>query len=324
MKIFVDYIGHADLYYSMYLLLEKRLGATLYRPLPTAEFNNRGILTSTLPNEVGFINQLDGVHHIPMLTHGYSQKAIDWERFQDEQFDFIITTFHGNEGPFATLARQKKSTFIRQIANIHERPAVCKNILLSTITEMPRGCNSIQYHPEHHADYSFAPPACNQTINSFYNNMTTYASEVDCWRQAKNALPDFTFSMHGHENEDGPIPQAEMPDTMKNSMFIWHTKPNGCGGYVARQALACGRPLIVRKDYAYAQKTLAYNYLVDGVNCIDISPKRRSLQESFQILRAWSRPDVYAQKCEDVRNHFSQHINFDREAEQIRSWLTSL
>jgi hypothetical protein len=32
MKILVDFVGHADLYYSMHLLFEKRLGHELYRP----------------------------------------------------------------------------------------------------------------------------------------------------------------------------------------------------------------------------------------------------------------------------------------------------
>jgi len=327
MKILVDYIGHADLAYSMYALFEKRLGFEIYRPLGGPEWEGEGVHTSTLPDVAGDQVEIDGLQCIPMPTHGYTQKCVTLEQFKDMHFDALLTTSWMNEEPFNKLVKKYKpnAKLIRQIANIHEVPKVCKNILLSTCEPMKPGINWIKYLPEHLDKYNYVPSvSSNLSIKSFFNYMKNYKVEEEMWRKYEAALPEFEFKMHGGDGEHGSIPQEELEVVMRDATLIWHVKPHGGCGYTARQALACGKPLIVRKDYCRMHRTLAMNYLVDGANCIDISPSFRSFEDSVKLIREWSNPETYLERTKQVIAETMKHNNFEEEAIKIKEWLTRL
>lgn len=330
MNVFIDYIGHADLYYSMHLLFEKRLGMNLYCPIQEDQvWSDKKFLTPLVPNSTT-ISKENGVTTYKIFTHDYEMKAITFDKFLELNIDIIVITSRPNEFPLIDIAKayKPKAKLAHHIANIREVPDGCRNIMLSTKTVMPKGINWIRYTPEHHEKYKPSNITVEKSIKSFFNYMRSYPVEMQRWNEAKLALPDFDFKMHGGappwDSEHGSISQDVLHITMQEAQFIWHTKPAGGCGYTARQALACGKPLIVDLRYSKNYATLADDYLIDGVNCINLDPSVRPLSHSFKMIKEWSEPDTYNKKVEDVKKCFNQKINFENEAEAIKKWLESL
>jgi len=327
MNVLADYVGHTDLYYSLYLLFEKRLRANLFRPIGSEwcrkGFNEPPSVDTGEMN--GAIELIDGVYHIPMkmeMESGYyTQKAITFKKFLEMDIDLVVTTFFRHEKVFHdVLNRYKpKTVFIRQIGNIHEKPlGFCKNILLGQLTAMPRDVNYIMYHPEHYEGYSYSPPTNHKTIKNFANNLPSYLDDVNTWNQCESSLRDFTFKMHGEDGRDGYIPHLLMPQTLKDSAFVWHVKGHGGGGFVARQALACGRPCIIKKKYAIWHNELAKELFVDSVNCVDLD---LGVERGIEKIREWSEPDRHVEVCKATAERFKRDVNFAEEAERIKKWI---
>jgi len=323
MNVFVDYIGHGDLSYSMFALFEKRLGWNLYRPDLGPEWNDYKIQTGTLTNEISPFYFKNEIQHVDILIYPYTQKILTFDQFREMKIDIMITTTWANETPFCMLQKKyhPKSLLIRQIANIHEKPVQIKNLLMSTLEPMPSDVDYLIYHPEQVDLFFSEDPTFSFIIKSFSNYLTSYPEDLQAWNQYRTSLIDFEFRMHGAGSELHTVPSKLMPASMREAMFIWHTKAVGSCGYVLRQALASGKPCIVRKDYARIHNTLAQNLLQDGVNCIDIDPKVRSFNESLNLIREWSRPDVYPEKCEATIKKFKNDINFEEEAANIKTWI---
>jgi len=330
MNVFVDYLGHSDLYYSLHLLFEKRLGANLFRPIGSSWQEKGFFMGADLnPTEVnGEIQLVEGVYHIPMKIEAeggyYVQKAIEFNKFLEMDFDIAVTTYYAHEQIFhALLSRYKpKTVFIRQIGNIHEKPlGFCKNILLAQLTPMPPSINHIIYHPEHYEGYCYTPPANHQMIKNFADDLPSYPVDLGAWNIWESTLKNFTFKMHGRNGRDGPISHPLMPQAMKDAAFVWHVKAHGGGGFVARQALACGRPCIIKKRYAILHNELARELFVDSVNCIDLD---LGVQRGIEKLREWAQPNRHIEVCKATAEKFKQDVNFAVEAERIKNWLYNL
>lgn len=326
MNVLSDFVGHADLYYSMHALFERRLGWTLYRPLTIWE--PIGVHTA-MSAHTGNIHVDDtGITRCYIPTHDYTQACISLDQFHRMKFDVIVSTSWTNEVALFNLHKKTPgSIFIRQIANLCEVPVIKEpvNVLLSMLTPMPAHVNFLYYHPEHHSGYQpLVQPVSSMKIKSYSNHLRSYPLDIKMWQDAKAALPEYSFFMHGDSGDDMGIPQQELPASMQDAMFVWHTKGNGCCGYVAREALSCGKPLIVNKKYCETHKTLALHYLKDGINCIDLDPRVRSFTEGMNLIREWSRPDVYPQICNNVINQYKKDIRFQEEAEVIGRWIRGL
>lgn len=320
MNVFVDFVGHADLYYSMHALFEKRLGFKLYRPSNLdPRWSELNVFT---PQPPGYFTTTENGIYSPV--HNYEQNLLTFEQFLKTDFVFIVSSSWTNEQPlFDIVQKHKKSTpFIRHVSNIGETPVVAKKCLLAETTPMPPGIDYIQWHPEQHPD--FKPDFCIQlknTIKSYFNCFPSYQTELKSWDTMKTLLPDFEFRMHGHDCHEPGIHPQDLPEHMRNCTFIWHTKPHGSCGYVARQALFSGKVLIVKKQYARQYNTLAINYLVDGINCLDLSS--RTPHNVAQTLKDWSRPENYTEICTRAYEETKKRINFEVEASQIRTWLST-
>lgn len=308
MKVLVDYIGHGDLFYSMHLLFEKRLKWTLYRPNNDEKWRAQNI--QTCPQN----------HHLHCNTN-----PISFEKFLDENIEVLLTTAHHNEIAFTKLQKnfKPKSIFIRHIANIHEKPQTCKNILLSTLEPMASNINWIKYLPEHKETFNpgklFIPE---KKIKSFSNYLMTYIKDFETWQKFQTDLKDYQFFMHGAKGQHKTVPPIFLPNAMRDAILIWHTKAVGSCGYTARQALACGRPLVVRKSYAKHHNTLAKEYLKDGINCIDLDI--RPYQESLKLIKLWTHPDKYLEKINLIIEDNKKFMNFKQEAQNIKVWIENL
>ena len=108
---------------------------------------------------------------------------------------------------------------------------------------------------------------------------------------------------------------------MRDSAFVWHVKCEG-GGFVPRQAMACGRPVIVKKSYAVQNNNICAKLYEDSVNCIDLD--LRSFEENIALLKKLSEPSRHLEFCESTAKSFNEKVNFVAEAEQIKAWVNKL
>ena len=315
MKIFIDFIGHLDLDFSMHLLFEKRLGWTLYRPAQTPDWASLGWIQGSYS-----WNTHPDWSHNPM-----KEKPISFEQFKDEDFDIIITTCWNNEEIMQKLIRQyhPKAIWIRHIANSLEKPMICKNVLRSTNIHIDDpSVRWVRFVPEHRAEYLPTDPSSKaKLIKSFFPFMLIYPEELSIFNYCRSALTEFDMLMYGGDSELGPEKHVRMPQAISECMFLWHTNPNGCFGYIPRPALACGVPLITRLDHYRNFQTMGEVLLQDEVNCIDIDPKHRSLDDSIKLIQEWSQPGIYQQKVEQTLNKFYQDVDFNAEAQSIQHWI---
>jgi hypothetical protein len=330
-NVLADYVGSSDLYYAMHMLFEERLGMNLFRPMNEKGWLKKTVSTATHNpgEEDGISESIDDVLYLPMKmeTDGgghYTQKLITFDKFLDMGFDIIVGTKTINEEPFYNIIKshQLDAKFIRQCNNIHEKPTHCKNALVGMLTPMPKGINYLNYHPEHYKGYCHTTPTNHNTITNFANNLHAYQNELKLWNDLKGALKDFTFKMYGVEGDNGTLPHWLMPEAMKEPAFIWHIKPHGGGGFVARQALGCGRPCIVKKSYCNYHHELADKLFKDGINCIDFD--LRAFKENVKLIREWSEPDAHIERCKTVSETFKEDVDFVDEAQRIKAWIEGI
>jgi len=346
MNVFCD-LHHGDLYYSLHLLFEERLKADLFRPIGVGWFEkgfwkiaepynnapdtiNQFLgLPATWSTEVDPIQRygedrlIDGVYHIPAKVGSeyYIQKAITFDKFLKTDIDVIVASHPGHYLPYAQLVRQYKpnAVYIKQIGNIAVRPE--GNVLLAMNTPVPPNVNCLKYHPEAHKEYCYTSPANHSVIKSFIAAPLSEPN-LTLFLEYEKLLPDFTFKMHGINGRDGVISGDLMPQVMRDSAFVWHVKSTGCGGFVARQALACGRPCIIRKHYCHEHYTLTRDLFEDSVNCIDLD--LGSTTENVEKIRYFSEPLRHVEMCKNTADKFKRDVNFDAEAENVKAFLQRL
>lgn len=311
-KVFTDYIHH-DLDQSMHLLFEERLGWELFYADKSKDWEDLGLFVIS--------PQKESLELIPNSPH----REISFNEFKATSFDYLVTTYLNNEKPFKKLLKfTPGAVLIRQIGNSLERDKDIKNILLSTTISLNENTKSIRFIPEHRKEYKVLPPIFNRKIKSFFPHFPLYIEELTLWEKIQTLLPEFSFYMHGTGSTLKEVPHRNMPAAINDSMFIWHTNPNGCFGFIPRPALACGKPLITRLDHYQTFHTLGKVLLEDLVNCINIDPKVRSIEESANLIRYWSQPENYIKLSQQTLDKFNLDCNFDRQALEIKTWMESL
>jgi len=353
MNVFAD-LHHGDLYYSLSLLFEKRLGMNLYRPIGIDWFK-KGVWKIAEPygnppdtigqyleippvdkpaqkyavEKYGETRLIDDVYHIPVRTSDgyYVQKAITLEKFLKMDIDIVIATFDRHEQPFSELVSKYKPSakFIFQIGNIGWQPTCLntKNVLLAMDVSLSPDINYVKYHPEHNEHYYYIPPTNHNVIKSFINCMTNnYPEDLAWFTKYERLIPELTWKMHGILGRDGIVSNDLMPQAMKDSAFVWHVKSLGSGGFIPRQAMASGRPVITRTSYAQQYKVLERNLYEDSINCIDLD--LGSEKENIKKIKYFMQPENHLRLCESTIEDFKQKVDFVKEAEMVKAFLERL
>lgn len=329
MRVFVDYHHHA-LYYSLHLLFEKRLGWELYSPTGLDWFFNGYWRYSSNEDTVKqFLDipsdavEENGVYYIPTFegTQSFVRKAVTYQKFMSMDWDFIIASVYNHEKPYYELAKLKNAVFIRQMGNPVEKYdlEICRNILNSTKNPVPPNINQVYYHPEFNIenDYYYTPPENHKLIKNFMNCLPD-SIDAPLWYKYEQALPEYTFKMHGILGRDGLLLSDKMPEAMRDAGWIWHLKSQGDGyGFVVHQAAAIGRPLIIKKNYYRNQS--AEPLFTDGVTCIDLSS--HSFEDNIRLIRYWSQPENHKTMSQNIYNRFREVVDFDKELNGIKRFL---
>lgn len=354
-NVFVDF-HHASLLQSFILLFEKRLGGKVYRPIGMEwhsmgywnvydhPFTREQFLSTTLgivepppqmyPDGTRPLNIVDkvedGVYYCQDIDSGYYNKAITYNKFMSMDFDYVIASIPQHIEPYKKLCREHpaRPKMIFQIGNAWQQDAIrADNIMASAIVQLPPETNAIIYHQEFDTTI-FKPDETvlpGNTIYSFVNCFGIerfYESDFQLFNHVERIMNNWSFKAYGGQCRDGAAHGSQkLADKMRQSKFIWHTKFGGDGyGHIIHNAAAVGTPLVVKKEY-YRGK-LADALLEDGVTCVTIDGL--SPAEVANKIEAYSEPDKYQKLCENTYARFKQVVDFDREEQELRQFLTRL
>lgn len=344
MNILTDF-HHGDLYYSLQLLFEKRLGWNLFRPIGLEWFSegywrysqqgdtvkqflglDQGTLTpERRHNEKREI--IDGVYYVWDSVHQVYQKAVTLESFKEMPFGIVISSVSQHDETFNCLVNDWKPSAKRicHIGNIFQgRQAGVKNLLVSTrLFPVDSNTNAVFYHQEFNVSvYSFVNPTEKKSIKCFMNCLPQlFPDDYAVYNELKKLLPGYEFKSYGGSCDDGSLhTDQQIAHEMQESRFGFHCKKLGDGfGHVIHNWFAVGRPVITRvSDYA---DKLAGDLLVDGVTCFDID--KHSLEEIAKYIHEMT-DDEYRAMCQSVHKRFTEVVNFNDEFTNIQTFLDRL
>jgi hypothetical protein len=347
MNVFCDW-HHGGLYYSLVRLFEDRLGWKLYRPTGfdwyTKRFwrysDNPGTIRQYLePSDdaaglkVGQVRPAavrpDGVYEWPWHEgeNRFTMRAVTLEAFKRMDWHFVVASVWNHEEPFARLIREHapRAVLIRQMGNIHDHfdEGTTKNVLNSTMHEVPAGINTVRYHQEFDLGvYRPQPPESTKIVKSFLHAFATteppqLVSDHQLFHAMQKAMPDFVFKCHGVLNEDGNLPSAEIPEAVRSTAFTCHLKFWGDGfGHTGFSSAACGKPLITKGRYF--QGMMLGELLEDGKTFVDIGD---DVAANVEKLRYWAEPSRYAELSRNMRERFLRVVDYDAEFREIRAFL---
>ena len=347
MNVLCDY-HHGPLYYSMVRLFEDRMGWKVWRPTGSDWYTKGFWRYSDNPStikqylepssdvagmKVGAAKPADvrpdGVYEWPWHEgeNHYTMRAVTLEAFKRMDWQFVIASVCNHEEPFARLIREHApgAVLIRQMGNIHDHfdEVNTKNVLNSTMHEVPAGINTVRYHQEFDLKvYRPDPPPDTRTVKSFLHAFATteppqLVSDHQLYHAMQKAMPDFTFKCHGVLCEDGNLPSADMPQAIRSSAFVCHLKFWGDGfGHTLHNAGACGKPVITK--LRYFEGMMAGELLEAGKTAIDLCD---DVASNVEMIRYWSEPSRYAELSRNMRERFLKVVDFDAEFERIKAFL---
>lgn len=348
MKVLAD-LHHNELYHSLQLLFEERLGAELYRPIGLEWYEQgywyvyphidtarqflgtdqavntpKDVHGNLLPNSArvnAHYRVEDGIYYVTDPTKDKIQRGVTLEKFRDMDFDVLISSIPSHIQPFNQLISQShpKAKHIFQVGNAWGHREGIKNILASTAPfSVPSDINICFYHQEFDLEvFRYEIPEIRNVVSSFIHwmkrkeLMNSYASNFLGWE----------WKSFGAGMEDTIPKTSNLAKKIRKSTFVWHYKPEGDGyGHVIHNSFACGRPPIVWG--AFYNGKLADALIIDGETCIDVS--KHLYDENVRLIKKFSQPEEHNIMCEKAYKRFKEVVDFNREEEVIRRFLENL
>lgn len=278
------------------------------------------------------------------ISSDEENKALLFQDFLQAPIDIVIASIPQHIEPFQQLCllHPNKPKFIFQIGNQWNATGydriVPMNVMASAKIPFHQvhQCDSfIEYHQEF--DTSVFNPwkngveengfedTWNKSVTSFVNCFDVdqlFAQDWHLFEEVEDMMSQWTFKTYGGQCRDGSVgPASEVANTMKASQFIWHTKNGGDGyGHVLHSSAACGRPLIIKRQYYLGKMGDAL--IKDGETAIVIDAL--SPQEIVNKIDYYSEKQRWLRMCHNVIDNFAEHVDFDKEQTQIEQFLVSL
>lgn len=344
MKIFTD-LHHGDLYYSLHLLFEKRLGYELFRPIGY-EWYHEGYwkIGDPYPKPFNTAKQyldlkkgrfdpytcLNGEHYIEddiyyvfIPGHNYYQKAITLNKFKSMHFDIIMPTFPGHDRPFETLRNyfHPKAKIIMQMGNIGQRTHL-PNVLHSCAYTRPLSHqHCLRYHQEINPDlFEYTdPPIGTKNIYSVVN-LSPY---LKIYNTYKKLISDANWKYYGSGSPDGPLSGARgVSEKMKEANIAWHLKPGGGVGHSTKGWMSIGRPMVTNMSQHRKAGGDSLALFEPGITCIDLDSG--TTHENERLIRNLLDPEENLKWCNRVSRRFKDIVNYDVQEQEIRRFMEEL
>jgi hypothetical protein len=324
----------ADLFYSLQLLFEDRMGGEVYTPIGHEwwdegywrfgqVFGDDRLARQYLATDTWMPSPVRGVwtafdsHHPGRRMRGIERAAVE-----PGGWDYVVATVQENQQGFARLARELGAKFVYQVGNTRQEVDWSLDPLALVSSEVLIRGRGLRYHQEFDAatTFRYRPPTADLVVRSFMNCFPS----VPChslFTEARRLAPDWTWAVHGIDGPEGNIATArEIADLMAASAFGWHDKPHGDGfGHVIHQWAAVGRPLVGHR-YHYAG-LMAEPFWEDGATAIMLDA--RTPTDALRMMRdIMGDPPAHEAMCRTIRARFEELVDFDAEAARIVEFLS--
>ncbi len=354
MNVFAD-VHHQDLFLSLQLLFEKRFGWRLFRP-GGVEWFSRGYwrlaeLYGNHPDTIKQFLEIREIQRLPyippfsnhplnkiveekpeyyvMESNPINHKVITPDQFFAMDINLVIASHPLHIESFKRLCNEHKNhpKLIYQIGNDWcidpVQTLLVDGVMVSAITNTSI-CTKpvIVYHQEFDTDiFCYKPPVESNKITAILHCFDVY-QDAQLFYLVETLMPEMNFKAFGATSRDGVITgHQNIADEIHKSRFIWHVKAGGDGyGHIMHNAFSCGRPPIVKKSY-YEGK-LAGQLMIDGATCItidDLSPN-----QIVAKIKQYNEPEVYKQMSENAHRKFTEVVDFDKEAEELKKFLSNI
>lgn len=346
MLVFSD-LHHGELYESIRILFEGRMGAKLYRQVGESWYDNGYWRVYDHPNTVAQYLGLyatveyqklqaenpgvrdwknrdstrEGEGQYTILDHewGAVHNAVTLEAFKGMKFDIIVSSMPQHIEPFERLRRefQPHAKHIFQQGNNWPADPRVVNMLNSTTVQPPAGANHVRYHQEF--DLTRWAPVKPPETSSMCSMMHCLRGKgLTDWNSLCGHLPGWTLKNYGAGNPDGPVAYSDIATAM--GAFLYHNKEGGDGyGYNIHHASAMGRPIVCR--LSYFKGMTAEPLLIPGKTCINLDDGNMSRAASQ--MNDWARHGFEQRSAEIVKN-FRSVVDFDKEFTHIKNFMNTL
>lgn len=351
MKVLTDF-HHGDLFESLRILVEERLGGELYRPIGLDWYHQgfwdvyphidtakqylstemgqepKDIRGNPVTKEHGknawlnkYAEEKDtGFYVVKDHNHGGRyHKAITLEVAKTFGFDFVISSMPNHFSRYQKFCELycKNTPHIFQMGNVGWiMPSGVKNLLNSTSYNPPANVNHVRYHQEFDLKefcYTSEPKVVKSMCNLMHWQKLPYSEFFD--RLAK-VLRDrgWHVANYGAGNVDGAV--DDIASVIKNFGFIWHVKLGGDGyGHNIHNSYAVGRPMIISRNETRGQ--IAERLFKDGTVVAIDGKSPKTIADEMEVM-AKNYPEVTAK----VYDAFKTEVNFSAETEAIRKFLS--
>lgn len=333
MKVFADF-HHDDLFHSLHLLFEKRLGWELYAPCGPEwytqgywAYSHEPRVISEMLVEKKYWYTGRGYSEVENPCHERNLMALTLDEFKAMDIDIVISSVPEHFWIYRKLIKdfKPKAKFVQQVGN--EWPkfdySLPKNVMVSCAPfDIPKYVNTVFYHQEFDLDlFKAVPGDPKKPIKSFVNDLPNL-KDWGLFQKYEKRLTLWEWKSYGLGCRDGNIrPLKKLVKEMQDSSFIFHAKSLGDGfGHIIHNIFALGRPAIVRSKW-YKSRA-ARQLMIDGVTCIDLDA--HLFWQNCKLIEVCSRPEKYYQMCLDARQRFDDVVNFDAEFEEIKKFLGRL
>lgn len=352
MRVLVDAI-HADLLHSL-RLLGRRLGWELLTP-GGMDWYDQGLwnferqrLGDQVARQFLTVDGLDTEVHdafVMNVPHGTTWvrndpshpgeriARVSLEEARSQPWDLVISTLAENDEGLARLAGQVGAVFGVQLGNQGQpcRWDLARFALCSTTTpELPGGkpwVPHVFYRQEFsledfHADGgALAEPDLVATRVQCFTGTPDY----QLFRQLAGELPQLRFRWYGHCGEADELyggnahGTPEVARQMHLARVAYHAKRWSDGyGHVIHDWAAIGRPILVTGDYYRGR--LAEPILEGSWNL-----EAHTVHETVKHLeRLYEDDELWRQECIRVAMRFREVVDFEAEAEAIRTMLAGV
>lgn len=340
-RILVDF-HHTSLLRSLIMLFEDRYKFKVYRPIGlswytegywkiNAEYETakQYLSLEQVPNDgTPPLNRLKdkqkGMYYCYDGGSNKVNRACTLEYFKRYKFDYVLCSIPAHIEPYKRLIKKynPKAKLIVQVGNEWPIEIFRGNNVLASIKprDIPES-NTVFYHQEF--DTNIFSPNFNKRerfIYSFVNVLQEKPRDYELFMRLEKIMPQWTFKMYGGQNRDGNLNgEQELSDKMKECAFAFHCKTGGDGyGHILWNNAFCATPLITRyEDYhsRLGESLIAENtsILVDG---------KTPQQIAEQIDERYNH--AHKEMSQKIHEQAVANCDFDKEAEDIRSWLENL
>lgn len=302
-NVLIDY-HHTDLFYSLQTLFRDRLGMNVYRPKGMEWYHEDWWAVN---------NQADTAKQY--LVDNKIGQGVTVEQFKDMQFDILVASIPVHLHRYEKIRQLYKPNckVIMQAGN--NWGAIPANNLLNSARKnfSSVGGNTVFYHQEFDLE-RFKPGPC-QKIRSIIN--LEHYGNVAALHRIAEYLPGWEIKIYGVGGKDGPVPAADIPQTIRDAGFVWHSKRNEGYGYNIYNTFACGRPMIVDvpgNKGCTCEELFASNTVIDMY-------KRDARDVARDLMRVES---MHSEATENVYKQFTDCVDFDTEEQEIRKFIERL